>query len=1208
MQNLVRRVRSRTGVGILEETAGECADSAVEEDSSIVHDDAVIHKFLHILYNMRGHEHRLPLGLGVVAQILDKESAVAWIKSERKVVQHEQIGILGQYESQSHLRFLSIAHIGNLLARGHLESGHQLIVGVPIPLRIEFGVELLYLLYGHKRVLDMAFKEQRYPRPGKRADAGGIFTEDRTASRCRFEIAHQDIDGCCLAGPVLTEQAGDCAFGDIETQVRVNTPPAIIMRQAVADYYVVFHSCRFCRKDRLNVGIIELPNLQNPYKLGYVPGKDTAKLGLPCATRQPIFAPFFNQVVMNVLLSVLAAALQLFSLSGFVRDAADSSPLSAATVTVQKGGQTFKWAVAGDDGRYVISDLPAGKYVVNVSYIGYLPASRTLVLDKNISLSFRLAQDAEQLNEVVVTATENHGVTSSTRIGVDAIAHIQPSSFADILELMPGGMAKDPSLSGPQLINLRSANALTDSDYATSALGTRFMVDGRPLDNDANLQSTPAYSNYGSSYVNFGTDMREISTEDIENVDIVRGIASVRYGDLTSGLVNIIRKRGGSDLHARFKSDMKSKLFYLGKGFERENESGRTTLNTSINFLDSRADPRQTRQNWKRLTASLRAGKDMRGERYVGQLTGSLDYTGSFDNQKSDVDLDITEGGMPIETYSSAYNKFSLSGGYILRALGDSSFFRSLETHASLSYERDLIDRWKHNALGKATPVSTSLEPGEHDALIIPAKYDATLQVDGRPFYMFFSASAMFSSGVHKIQTGAEWNMDKNFGRGTIFDTSRPFSTSMGVRPRPYSAIPATHQFSVFAEDHISKSLGNISLDWVLGLRAEMMAGAGNGYEVNMKPYLDPRTNMRIALPTVFLRGYKLDYGIYGGIGRHTKFPTMDMLFPDPIYGDVTLLNYWPVEENLRRVNLLVYKIDPTNTALQPASNLKWEVGADADWNGYSFSIDWFREDMTSGFRYASEYLSVVAKKYDASAIDKSVLTGPPSLDGLPYQNDTILTAYSFNTNGSRTLKQGLEFSFSTRRIKAINTRITANGAWLRTEYMNSQPEYYRPNVMISGKPYPYIGIYEMNDGSFYDSLVTNLMFDTQIPSLGLIFSTSFQCKWFSGHRSMPESKYPDSYIDKAGTVHPFDTAAAEGDAVLRHLIRDYTESLYQYQRTPFAMNVNLKVSKKLYHDKVSCSLYVNKIFDVTPDYWRGDALVRRSVTPYFGMELDFKI
>ena len=931
-------------------------------------------------------------------------------------------------------------------------------------------------------------------------------------------------------------------------------------------------------------------------------------LGLPSRLCRPIFAPFFNYCVMNVLLSALAVVAQLFSLTGFVRDASDSSPLSAAAVTVQRGGQTFKWSVSGDDGRYAISGLPAGKYEVKVSYVGYLTVTKTLVLDKDTVLSVRLAPDTEQLQEVVVTATENRGVTSSTRIGVDAISHIQPSSFADILELMPGGMAKDPSLSSPQLINLRSANALTDSDYATSALGTRFVVDGRPLDNDANLQSTPAYSSYGSSYVNYGTDMREISTEDIENVDIVRGIASVKYGDLTSGLVNIVRRRGGSDLHARFKSDMKSKLFYLGKGFEWGEKPDRTTLNTSVNFLDSRADPRQTRQNWKRLTASLRAGKDMSGERFSRQLTASLDYTGSFDKQKSDVDLDITEGGMPIETYSSSYNKFALSGGYTVRSMRDSSFFRSWESHASLTYERDLIDRWKHNALGKATPVSTSLEPGEHDALIIPAKYDATLQVDGRPFYAFISTTALFAKGAHKIQTGAEWSMDKNFGLGTIFDTSRPFSTSMGVRPRPYNAIPATHQFSVYAEDHISKPLGPVTLDWVLGLRAEMMGGAGSGYEVNMKPYLDPRTNLRIALPTVILGGYKLDYGVYGGIGRHTKFPTMDMLFPDPIYGDITQLNYWPVEENLRRVNLLVYKIDPTNKVLQPASNLKWEIGADADWNGYSFSIDWFREDMTSGFRYAYEYLSVVAKKYDASVIDKSSLTGPPSLEGLPYQNDTTLTAYSFTTNGSRTLKQGLEFSFSTRRIKAINTRITANGAWLRTEYMNSQPEYYRPNVMIDGKAYPYIGIYEMNDGSFYDSLVTNMMFDTQIPSLGLIFSTSFQCQWFSGRQSMPESKYPGSYMDKAGDIHPFDADAAAEDAVLRHLIRDYTASLYQYQRTPFAMNVNLKVSKKLYHDKVSCSLYVNKIFDVTPDYWRGDALVRRSVTPYFGMELDFKI
>lgn len=905
---------------------------------------------------------------------------------------------------------------------------------------------------------------------------------------------------------------------------------------------------------------------------------------------------------------ILVAAIRLFTLSGTVRDAQDGTGLPAAAVIVEKEGHQAKWAVSGDDGKYEVKNLQEGTYTVTLSYVGYRKASYTVSISKDTRLEIRLTPDNESLKEVIVTAVEDRGVTSSTRIGTEAIEHIQPSSFADLLELLPGGMAKDPVLSSPQLINLRAAGSLTDSDYATSALGTRFVIDGRPIGNDANLQSTPTYSSYGSSYVNFGTDMREISTEDIEKVDIVRGIASVKYGDLTSGLVNITRKKGGNDVHARFKSDMKSKLFYIGKGFEWGKESERTTLNTSINYLDSRSDPRQTRQNWKRLTASLRAGKDWKSDNFRHSLSSSLDYTGSFDNQKSDTDLDVSDGGTPIETYSSSYHKFAVSGRYSINAANEGSFLRSIENTISVSAENDLISRWKRVSLGKSTPVSTSLEPGEHDAIIIPAKYDAQLSVQGIPFYVFANSSASFAKGIHRMQAGIEWSMDKNFGRGTSFDTSRPFSTGMNVRPRPYYVIPDTHQLSVYAEETARKPLGNFVLELVAGLRAEMMAGAGKEYDINLKPYLDPRANIRLSLPSAVINGYKFDSGLYAGIGMHTKFPTMDMLYPDPIYSDRTQLNYWPVEENLRRVNMLVFKIDPTNTGIQAARNLKWEIGADIDWNGYSLSVDWFREDMTSGFRYAYEYMPIEYKVYDASGIDKSALSGPPALSEIPFKKDTTLTAYSFTTNGSRTLKKGLEFSFNTRRIKAINTKISGNGAWLRTEYMNSQPEYYQPSVMIDGKQYPYIGIYDMNDGSFYDSFITNVMFDTQIPSLGLIFSTSFQCLWFSGHQSMPTSKYPNSYMDKSGKIYAFNEEESGNDPVLRYLIREYTASLYQYQRTPFSMNINLKVSKKLYHDKVSCSLYVNKIFDITPDYYRNGALVRRSVTPYFGMELDFKI
>ena len=102
-------------------------------------------------------------------------------------------------------------------------------------------------------------------------------------------------------------------------------------------------------------------------------------------------------------------------------------------------------------------------------------------------------------------------------------------------------------------------------------MGTQIQVDGIPISNDANLQYSTSYGSIQEyANVNRGVDTRAISTDDIESVEIVRGIPSVEYGDLTSGLVKVKRREGGRDLTARFKADMSSKLFSVGKGFERK--------------------------------------------------------------------------------------------------------------------------------------------------------------------------------------------------------------------------------------------------------------------------------------------------------------------------------------------------------------------------------------------------------------------------------------------------------------------------------------------------------------------------------------------------------------------------------------------------------------------------------------------------------------
>jgi len=803
-----------------------------------------------------------------------------------------------------------------------------------------------------------------------------------------------------------------------------------------------------------------------------------------------------------------------------------------------------------------------------------------------------------EIQEAVVTARESKGVTAKSVIGKDALEHIQPSSLKDVLELLPGGLAADPVLSAPQAVNLRSAASLSEN-YATSALGTAVMIDGRPVGNNANLQYTPGYSSLGSSFVNFGTDFRTISTEDIESVEVVRGIASVEYGDLTSGLMNIVRKRGGKDIRARFKADMTSKLVYVGKDFEW----GGQTLNAGVNFLDSRADPRNPRQNYKRLTGTLRWGRTWTGD-FRKQLSVSLDYTGSFDDQKSDQDLDFGSMG-PVETYRSSYNRLELGAGFTLAANGDTPF-RRWETQFSATVERDLIDRWKYVINGTEQPFSVAREPGEWDAVILPVRYESTLQVKGLPVYTFLSSSAHFRWGVHKLKAGLQWTMDKNLGEGSVFDVSRPFSTLTSARPRPYYAIPANHQLSAFAEESGTLPLGGWRAEWAAGLRVSMLAGAGRDYELDWKPFVDPRANVRLNVPSFWVGGHLMEIGLYAGAGLHTKFPTMDMLYPDLVYGDVQEFNYWPVERELRRSTMLVFVTDPRNTALQPARNLKTEVGLDISWNGFSFTVDYFYENMVSGFRNASRYGAQPFKRYDGSGIDKATLTGPPDIATLPYVQDTLLYAYGITSNGSQTLKQGIEFTFVSPRIEAVKTRISANGAWFVTTNTNSAPLYYVPSALISGLRYNYVGYYEVNEGSTYTSLSTNLMLDTQIPKIGLIVSTSIQTSWFDNHYPVRPDRKPLSYLDKTLTEHPFTEADAQ-DPVLKYLVREQNAMAYDYL-VPFATYVNLKATKKFYRDRLSVSLFVNRLLALAPDYYMNGAFVRRAVTPYFGMEINIKI
>ncbi len=899
-----------------------------------------------------------------------------------------------------------------------------------------------------------------------------------------------------------------------------------------------------------------------------------------------------------LLLTVVLQASAHIKFSGVVLDKASREPIIGATITI--AGSKEIAAVTDIDGHF--SATVPGKATITISYIGY----KSLTTEAHDG-EYLIESQTNALGEVVVTAQESQKLSTSSVIGRQAMDHLQPSSFGDMMELIPGGRAQDPHLTSPSTIALREAGG-GDANYATSSLGTSFLIDGAPISTNANMQRVSGASDSESlkrDFTNQGVDMRSISTDDIERIEIVRGIPSVEYGDLTSGLVKIERKRGGNNITARLKADMGSYLFFVGKGIEWQPH--KLSLNINADYLDSRIDPRNTLENYKRFTLSTRLHKAWNSKRFNTTLAVNLDYTGSFDNDKTDPDLN--DGA--IDTYKSSYNRWALMTAFTLKTNSYDSWFKAINATLSTSLDNDNITREKFIQLRRATIAATSMSPGESDAVILPYSYTAKHQVEGKPFNLFMKVNTKLQVPSTKVSNslmiGADWNVDKNYGKGQIFDPTLPLYPGMSGRPRDISAIPASHTLSLYAEENLKTSIGSNSLEVVAGIRGSHMMNLSKGYALSNKFYWDPRINIGWTFPQ-FKVGSDVGFvRLSAGLGEHTKMPTIEHLYPEPVYIDLVQFNYYHPNEAYKRINIVTYTVDPTNYDLRAARNFKWEVSTDINIAGNRLSVTYFRENMTSGFRSTAIYRPYDYKHYDVSGIDGSTLTGPPSMEGVPYEMTRELVAHSLYSNGSQTKKEGVEYTFASRRVEKIHTRLTINGAWFKTVHRNSVALMERPSQVVGDRQVPFVGIYKDIEGYTDEMVNTNYTLDTDVPRLKLGFSISAQCLWFTSNQRLPISNYPDQYMDLDGSTHSWSPALVD-DPYLRYLVRNNTESMYDLFKVPFSMNINFKVTKKFFNDHLHIAMFCNKIWDYTPSYERDGVTIRRHVNPYFGLEMNIKL
>ena len=274
------------------------------------------------------------------------------------------------------------------------------------------------------------------------------------------------------------------------------------------------------------------------------------------------------------------------------------TPLAYAVVSLPEIGVATTTDVKG---RFEIQLSNPGKYKVEISSLGYEPLSQTIQLPARDSLKFTLKATSFYLENIVVSAeSKKTGAATASKISKSAMEHIQATSLADIMSLLPGASTRTA-----EEIALKKVS--TFSVRNGQSFGTAIIMDGAPLSNNANMQTLSLALGAGAgpsiSTPNSGVDMRTITTNNIESVEVIRGIASAQYGDIASGAVIVNSKAGRTPLSIQLDVNPNVYMASVSHGVGLGRKAG--VLNYGVDYTFAQYDPTEGYDTYNRVTGRV---------------------------------------------------------------------------------------------------------------------------------------------------------------------------------------------------------------------------------------------------------------------------------------------------------------------------------------------------------------------------------------------------------------------------------------------------------------------------------------------------------------------------------------------------------------------------------------------------------------------------
>lgn len=665
-----------------------------------------------------------------------------------------------------------------------------------------------------------------------------------------------------------------------------------------------------------------------------------------------IFIAFF----ISGLCSALFAQTDKATVEGVVRDS-DGKPLSFATMFIAELGT----GVSTDlEGKFRFTGTKGTEYTLNVSYLNHVDKEVKVKAGSPEPLVIVLEEQSYELAEVVVMADYKKNQGSTAVINQQALEHIQPTSVADVLSLIPGGLFRESSATGFNRISLRQSG----SDDNTS-LGMAVVMDGIPQDNDGFRASIPGLSTdeYSDRLgMNRGIDLKTLSTDHIRKIEIVKGISSAKLGNLSSGVIQTTSKIGITPAQLRMKVDPLTKLIYLGKGFRISPKMG--YLHTGIDYTSVYDDRRDPMSKYSRLTGQVTYNNSVDVGDKTLFLFFKLSEVYTLNQAKED---ELTQD------YNESFrNKYSRTGASFKAQMYDlGKIVDNVEFIASADYTYDLIDRNRLVQTGTPLPSPLATEEGESEGIYLPSTYYSPFQIENKPLSLLtqLNAESLFEtrSFRHKVIYGLSWKRTKNYGEGVMVDMTRPPypGNNEYVRPVPNRSIPALSVGAAYAEEQLKHSNRWFDFELNAGVRFTQMFNLDTKYTELRKLQVEPRINAALSFNIDLAGGKSLRNMFRFGFGQENKLPTLDYIYPDRVYKDMIVLNAYTKQDDPFNHLITYTKIyDVTNNSLRPNRNTKYEAGWDVEYEGYSLSLTFFKEHSDRGFESVAEYSPVRYTRY----------------------------------------------------------------------------------------------------------------------------------------------------------------------------------------------------------------------------------------------------